>query len=166
MTWLSGSKVAVCTTSFFKHWCCVSRILGSADPPPLLRLWCHRITVSYLVVMVHQQLGRDWLTLPSLSGLKSCDSDLNCKWMGHHGKANAAVKNGRKRSSSAVFLDLPPDRFCIICIWTLASISSNLYSPIHSQRANPRLPPNHPETHLCETFAKCSFKKQRDLDGS
>lgn len=117
----------MCTTSSFKHWCCVSRILGSADPPLLLRLWCHRITVSCLVVVVHQQLGRDWLTLPSLSGLKSCDSDLNCKWMGHHGKANAAVKNGRKRSSSAVFLDLPPDRFCIICIWTLVSISSNLY---------------------------------------
>lgn len=75
-------------------------------PPGSLLLWSHCITLSYLVVMVHQQLGRGWLTLQSLGGWKSCDFNLNCKLMGHHGKSKCRVKNWRKRSSYAVFLDL------------------------------------------------------------
>ena len=91
-------------------------------PPGSLLLWCHCITLSHLVVMVHQQLGRGWLTLQSLGGWKSCYFNLNCKLMGHHGKSKCRHEELKEKIQlCSIFRSFSLDQFCIISFFFLDS---------------------------------------------
>ena len=114
-------------------------------PPGSLLLWCHCITLSYLIVLVHQQLGRGWLTLQSLGGWKSCDFDLNCKLMGHHGKSKCRREELKEKIQ-------------LYSIFRSFSLDSG-FNKTNYLRGYPKFLYNSNLNHLCRSFIYCFFFK-------
>lgn len=75
------------------------------------------------------------------------------------GKANTDVKNWRKRSSYAVFLDFfSPGSVLSNFIWPLDVVSSNIFLLIYDLWANLKFLCISNLNDICKTFMYCSLK--------